>query len=201
MYASVKLRCMDYFDSFLPDTPQKGGMMLAAPFLGDVNFSRAVILLCLHEEQGSVGYVLNHLSQSTLKQVLEEEIVSDFPIYIGGPVEPNTLHYLHTLPELIEESTAISEGLYWGQSFDQLVDLLKHEAISTEQLKFFAGYSGWTQQQLDKEIQEHSWIVQNTSRLEYVFERPPDHLWNDILREMGEPYVHFSHFPEDPTCN
>ena len=191
---------MDCFDAFSPKAPMRGSLMLAAPFLPDNHFSRAVILLCEHEEEGSVGYVLNHLARHTLQDVVEEKLSADFPIYIGGPVQRDTLHYLHNIPQLIEVSTPINEHLYWGQDFDPMIDLLRREVVSSAQIKFFAGYAGWDDGQLDEEISARSWIVRHAARPEDVFEDAPT-LWSRILQHMGKPYASFARFPEDPTCN
>ena len=73
----------------------KGSLLIAKPFLGDPNFERGVILMCEYNDQGSFGFVLNQVTDLMLGDVLEETIYQDIPLHLGGPVEKNTLHFIH----------------------------------------------------------------------------------------------------------
>ena len=80
---------------FNEHTPKQGSLLLSEPFMLDPNFERSVVLLCEHNEDGTVGMVLNHRSQLLLSDVMDVEVV-DFPLYIGGPVQNNAIFFLHS---------------------------------------------------------------------------------------------------------
>ena len=190
-----------YFDAFEHKIPIVGDLVLAAPLMHDRRFFRSVILLCAKSEEGALGYVLNKKTSLSVREVLEEKIITDFPLYMGGPVQQNTLHYLHSLPSLAEKSMRIGENLYWGGDFSQLIEVLKTEVLSQQQIKFFAGYSGWKNGQLEEEISAHSWIVKTNPEAEHIFGDREKKLWLEVLRGMGKPYVQLANLPEDPTMN
>ncbi|HXB11882.1 MAG TPA: YqgE/AlgH family protein, partial [Bacteroidia bacterium] len=111
------------------------------------------------------------------------------------------LFYLHTLGTLLEGSVEVMPGLYIGGDFEQLKSLIDTKQISPSQIRFFAGYAGWTANQLTKEIKENSWIV-TPARIEYLFsDKDNKNLWKEVLRSMGGKHSMVAEFPEDPTLN
>jgi len=185
------------------DTTQvsKGNILIAEPFLGDPNFERSVVLLCEHNAQGSFGFVLNQISHYTLKDVIDDdETYIDMPLYVGGPVEQNTLHFIHRLGDVIEDSIQISEGLYWGGNYEQLKTLLNIGKVQEKDIRFFVGYSGWAEGQLDQELSEKVWIVSKTEA-SFIFDTPAKEFWRSILRNMGGKHKMLSNYPIDPRLN
>lgn len=182
-------------------TPAAGQLLLSEPFMSDPNFKRTVVLLCeLLEDGGSVGFILNKtLNIKVCDALLDfDDIKND--LYYGGPVAQDTLHYLHTYGDLIEDSLHISENIYWGGNFDQLTNLMKAGTIDASQVKFFLGYSGWASGQLENELKENSWIIaQATSN--YVFKATDETLWKQVLKEMGGEYKQMMNYPENPMLN
>ncbi|GAB2795666.1 YqgE/AlgH family protein [Rhabdobacter roseus] len=178
----------------------KGDLLIAEPFLGDPNFDRGVVLLCEHNEQGSFGFVMNQTTDLMLGDVLEETIYQDIPLYLGGPVEKNTLHFIHRRPELIDGSGQIAEGVYWGGDFEQVKLLLNLNQLTSADLRFFVGYSGWGSGQLGDELQQKSWIVTQTTS-DFLFSTPADQFWREVLRNMGGKYRSIAHYPTDPSLN
>ncbi|HYE77643.1 MAG TPA: YqgE/AlgH family protein, partial [bacterium] len=84
-------------------TLSPGTLLLAKPFLGDPNFERTVVLLCRYEpDEGAFGLVLNRTTNLTLPDVLPFYEGPALPLGVGGPVQHNTLHYIHRLPDLPE---------------------------------------------------------------------------------------------------
>ena len=141
-------------------SPASGILLIAEPFLKDPNFMRSVILLCRHEEtEGSFGFVLNKLLHQKLEEIIPELSGFDLPVYEGGPVQMNTLHYIHQYPELLPESVKITEEVYWGGDFETLKTLMQSDLIDISKIRFFLGYSGWDSAQLAAEIEEKSWIT------------------------------------------
>jgi len=178
----------------------KGSLLIAKPFLGDPNFERGVILICDYNAQGSFGFVLNQVTDMFLGDVLEETIYQDVPLHLGGPVEKNTLHFIHRRPDLIQGGSEIMDGVYWGGDFNHLKTMLNMNTIYQDDVRFFIGYSGWGEGQLDDELGEDSWIVTNTSS-DFLFGTPPGSFWREILRSMGGEYRSIAHYPTDPRHN
>lgn len=181
-------------------TVSKGKLLIAEPFLEDPNFDRGVILLCDHNTHGSFGFVLNQLTDLMLGDVLEETIYQDVPLFLGGPVEKNTLHFIHSRADLIEGSTEIVSGLYWGGDFEQVKSLLNLNRLSADEIRFFIGYSGWDSGQLGEELEQKSWIVTEANS-QFVFSTPPKNFWREVLLSMGGKYKSIAHYPTDPSLN
>lgn len=178
----------------------KGDILIAKPFLGDPNFERTVILLCEHNEQGSFGFVLNQKIETTLNDLTEGRFYTDTDVYVGGPVQQNTLHFIHRLGNLIENSVEIIEGLYWGGNFEQTQSLLNTGVIQEKDIRFFLGYSGWGEEQLMNEFEQDSWIV-TESEANFIFDTKAEDFWRMILKNMGGKYKQFANYPIDPRLN
>ena len=178
----------------------KGALLIAKPFLGDPNFERGVILLCSYNDQGTFGFVMNQVTELFLGDVLEETIYQDIPLYLGGPVEKNTLHFIHRRPDLIAGGDEIIEGVFWGGNFDQVKTLLNINSLKQDDIKFFIGYSGWSGGQLENEIKEDSWIITNTTA-NFLFTTSAGELWREGLKNMGGEFRSIAHYPLDPRSN
>ncbi|ACT95277.1 YqgE/AlgH family protein [Dyadobacter fermentans] len=178
----------------------KGSLLIAKPFLGDPNFERGVILMCEHNEEGSFGFVLNQTTDLFLGDVLEETIYQDITLHLGGPVEKNTLHFIHRRPDLVTGGTEIMKDVYWGGDFNNVKTLLNLNTLKQEDVMFFIGYSGWSGGQLDDEIKQDSWIISSTSS-DFLFSTPPGNFWREVLRSMGGEYRSIAHYPIDPRLN
>jgi len=182
-----------------------GSLLISQPFLGDPNFERSVVLLCRHDaEDGSFGLVLNRASNLRLGDVLElpggeATPAAHLPLMLGGPVEPDTLHYLHRRPG-VPEAIEIDEEVYWGGDFGVLLDLLVRGELGPDDVRFYAGYSGWTTGQLAAEVRENVWIV-HPNAAGKVFTLNNDAFWQSILREKGGRYRALSNYPVDPRLN
>ena len=182
-----------------PFVPTKGKLLIAEPFLGDPNFERSAVLLCEHNEDGSFGFVLNQLSNLVLNDVLQTPTATDLPLYVGGPVGQNTLHFVHRLA-FLEDAVPLGNGIFWSGDFEQMTTLLNIGKISADDVRFFIGYSGWSSGQLDNELRQNSWIVSQTNA-DFVFDTPAEHFWRAVLRQMGGEYRVKSHYPNDPRLN
>lgn len=181
-------------------TPGQHTLLIADPFLQDPNFMRTVIYLCRHGEEGSLGFVLNKLFKPTLGELINGLEGTSINVYYGGPVQPDTVHFIHQYPSLIPEGIPVSDEIYWGGDFDTARQLLLNGRIDPEKIKFFIGYSGWEKGQLDAEISEHSWLTATANR-KLVFETDPEEIWKESLRHLGGKYEQMIHFPIDPQLN
>jgi putative transcriptional regulator len=190
----------DFFGADHNLTPQKGRVLISEPFLTDNYFKRSIVLITEHSDEGTVGFVLNKPVNLKIN-----EIVSDFPqtdaiVSLGGPVQTNTLHYLHTLGDIIPNSVRIFENIYWAGDFEIVKRLLESGNILCDNIRFFLGYSGWSAHQLDNELAEDAWIVSELSP-EEIMSPMNRHFWNKTLTRMGKKYQMWANFPENPQMN
>lgn len=192
---------MDLFDYQKFVKPEKGSLLISEPFLPDPNFERTVVLLCEHNEDGSVGFVLNKPSILKFDEAVEE--VSDFSptLYVGGPVQQDTLHFIHRTPDDLEGSIQVTDEIFWGGNYEQLITMINTKVIAPEDFKFFLGYSGWAPGQLEEELKQKSWIVINNPTAEEVFDIEPTILWKQVLNSLGGKFKIISNFPVDPRMN
>lgn len=180
--------------------PQKGSILVSDPFMLDPNFKRTVLLLTEHNEKGSIGFVVNKPMNWKLS-----DIIGDFPkfnasVFYGGPVQPDTLHFIHQTGNLLKDSQKISEGIYWGGSFEALRTLVEQKQVSPDGFKFFIGYSGWSPHQLEDELQQKTWLVTQAS-LDYIFSDTPDKIWGKTLKQAGSKFAGLADFSESPSMN
>ncbi len=192
---------MDYFQINKKFTPQKGDLLISEPYLPDPNFERTAILICEHDENGTFGFVLNKLTEYVFDEVMKIEGDFKESIFLGGPVQQDTLHFIHRVPELFDNKKEIIDGIYWGGEFERLLSLINTKEIDSNDFRFFIGYSGWEAGQLDEELKAKSWIVYQNTNTELIFDTPHDNIWKQILSEMGGKFKMFSNYPIDPNLN
>lgn len=181
--------------------PKKGCLLISEPYLPDPNFQRTVILLCEYNEEGAFGFVLNRPSEVTLNEVVEINNSFQEKVFVGGPVQHDTLHFLHTASGYLNGGTEVYESLFWGGDFEQLTSLIDTGQVKEEDFRFFVGYSGWGPQQLDEEIQENSWILAPPLDSSKILSTPADDLWQVVLKSLGGRFEMFSKYPSDPRLN
>jgi len=179
---------------------QKGNLLIAEPsILTDSSFNRSIIILTEHNEEGTVGFVLNKPSKFILKDLIYD-IDCDFRVYTGGPVENDKLYFIHTIPHIIPESIEVSKGIYWGGNYEAVKSYIEKGLIDKNEIRFFLGYSGWTNEQLEEEIKEKSWAL-TTNTYKNVFSIHDAEGWKEKLLEMGGNYKLWANSPEDPSLN
>lgn len=103
--------------------PEPNALLVAQPLLRDPNFARTVVLLVAHDSGGSLGFVLNRPAPVRVQEVTDYFGNIDYPLFIGGPVQRNTLHIIHTLGEILPESQPVGKSLYWSGSWKHLRSL------------------------------------------------------------------------------
>ncbi len=179
--------------------PTKGCLLISEPHLPDNNFERSVIYLCEHNAEGSFGLVLNKSSDLKLHNLLPE-VGMNFSVGIGGPVENNTLHYLHRNNPAIEHSIMVGENINWGGDYQQIIQWIENDKPKADIL-FFLGYSGWSEGQLEEEVNQNSWIVFPDATEQLVFDTRNKNLWKAVLDKMGGRFSVFANYPSDPRLN
>lgn len=182
------------------DLLQPGILLISDPFLKDPNFLRTVVLLCEHQDEGSFGFVLNKPLNITLEDVVPEAGGLPIPLLGGGPVQKDSLHFLHQRPDLIPGSSKVTDHVYWGGDFSEVLLLLQRNALTANELRFFIGYSGWSKQQLQGELDEKSWITRPANK-GLVFHTETNSIWKKALADLGGEYSQMIHYPIDPQLN
>ena len=182
-------------------TAKAGNILLSQPFMEDPNFKRSVIGIAEHSEEGTVGFILNKPIRIKLEELLVNiETDIDYKIYFGGPVGSDTIHYIHNVGDLLEESIQIKPGLFWGGNFDKLIVLIEKGLILRHNIRFYIGYSGWSKGQLITELQTGSWIVSEWHN-NYTFKTPANKLWSEALNHKGDRYGVIGQIPQYEITN
>ncbi|HEY3403777.1 MAG TPA: YqgE/AlgH family protein [Ohtaekwangia sp.] len=180
--------------------PEKGRLLISEPFLPDPNFERTVVLLCEHNDEGSFGFVINKPSILKVNEVMEDMRKLEEIVFVGGPVQQDTLHFLHR-HETLENAVHIREGIYWGGDFENLITKLDTVQLKPSDIRFYLGYSGWGPGQLETELEEDSWIVCDYVTDELLFDTIPEEIWKKALDNMGGRFSVYSNYPVDPRLN
>ena len=179
--------------------PTKGRLLVAQPFLGDPSFDRSIVLLTEHNEEGSVGFVVNKPMDLYTSDVIKDFPSYAAPLYYGGPVQRDRVFFIHTLgflPGCIE----FRKGFYWGGDIEVIKKLIDEKEITVNDLRFFLGYSGWGKGQLQFELEEHSWVVIEDNVID-VMHIDPDTMWKEALMHIGGSFKLWANTPKDPLLN
>jgi len=182
-----------------PYKPAAGRFLISEPFMSDENFQRTVVLLVEHNEQGSLGFVLNRPLSVPISEVVADLPMAHATVCLGGPVEQNTLHYLHRRGDLTG-ARRVAEGLYWSGDFEELKGWARQGRIHPDDILFFVGYSGWGAGQLARELERKSWIIAPENG-NLIFDTDPETLWRELLQSLGTKYKILSNYPTDPSLN
>ncbi|CAI8159720.1 MAG: Uncharacterised protein [Formosa sp. Hel3_A1_48] len=182
-------------------TIKKGKILIAEPsIIGDISFNRSIILLADHNNEGSIGFILNKPLDYCLGDLIPE-IESNLPIYNGGPVQQDNLYFIHKVAELIPESIEISEGLFWSGNFEQVSKLVAEEKINENDIRFFLGYSGWEANQLSSELKGNTWILSENTHRNNIIKVVDTAFWKNKMLALGGEYSIWSNAPEHPSHN
>ncbi len=179
---------------------KSGSVLLSEPFMADPNFKRAAVLLCEHGDEGSVGFIFNKKLDVRVDELISEFPEFDAPVYFGGPVQTDTIHYIHNQGELLEDSRKVADGVWWGGDFEKLKFLISSNLITPVDIRFFVGYSGWSEGQLMEEMSYGSWVVADMHP-NYVFKSQPDMLWSQIMANKGDAFSVIATMPDTANWN
>ena len=179
---------------------KKGQLLIAEPsIIGDLSFNRSVILLADHNEEGSVGFIINKPLKYTINDLVPD-VEATFKIYNGGPVEQDNLYFIHNIPELITNSVEISSGIFWGGDFELTKKLINDGQIKKDNIRFFLGYTGWEAKQLEREMEANSWILAENMYQNKIIAKSTTDFWKEKILELGGDYIIWSNAPENPTA-
>ena len=192
---------LEGFSTVAPQ-PGPGQLLVATPALLDPNFAHAVVLLLDHDEDGSLGVVLNRPTPVAVSSVLPDWAGSVDPpevLFEGGPVSSDAALAVACVPEVGADPIGFRRlfGLTGIIDLDTPPEVL---APAMTRLRIFAGYSGWGSGQLEAELAEGSWYVVPATT-EDVFDAEPTALWSAVLRRQPNELAWVSTKPADPTLN
>ena len=179
----------------------QGQLLLDSGQLGGSFFQRTVVLICQHNAEGAFGLVLNRPLGKAVGDLIIANLpdtLKTSPLFLGGPVQPAALSYLHTDNFLTEAE--VMPNLALGHSLDELIEIGEKYSTAAK-VRMFAGYAGWSPGQLEGEMKRKSWLT-HPATVAHVFETPPDQLWQKILNEKGGwKNKILSQMPEDLSWN
>ena len=150
---------MEFPDDFKNKKYGKGSLLIANPVLPDPNFSRTVILLCNHDEQGSFGLIINRSTKLKGPDFFSNIAILNAyneKIYLGGPVSPSMVFFLCRSSYGISELDEICPGVYLGNSLETLQEFYPKIENPAQNIRFYLGYSGWSGGQLAEEMEQNS---------------------------------------------
>ncbi|MCX5312818.1 YqgE/AlgH family protein [Streptomyces sp. NBC_00154] len=178
-----------------------GRLLVATPALSDPNFDRAVVLLLDHDEEGSLGVILNRPTPVGVGDILvswADLTAEPDVVFQGGPVSLDSALGVAVIPG--------DEGpLGWRRVYGAigLVDLEAPPellAAALGSLRIFAGYAGWGPGQLETELTEGAWYVVESEPGDVSSPRP-EQLWRAVLRRQRSELAMIATYPDDPSLN
>lgn len=181
-----------------PDTPihLEGQLLLADPSLRDDTFIKSVIYLVEHnQDDGAYGLILNQPTDQTVGDLLPAEEFHDLkniPVYIGGPISQEHLTFASI-------STAKNKQFHLAPRISAQ-DAIKHSQRPGTLVRAFAGHSGWTSGQLEKELRHHSWITTQPDHQILASEHEKQ-LWAKLLRNISPYHQILAEAPDDIFLN
>jgi len=181
-----------------PGQPESlsGSLLLASPALRDPNFFHTVLLLASHSsDSGAFGYILNRPLEKKVSDLLSDEdlgALGELPVFLGGPVGTDKLTFA---------------AFDWNTKTRQLrcqTPLSTEQALSElgkgRTVRGFVGYSGWSEGQLENELEQNSWITCPPQQ-KIITEGESPELWRLILDDLGPYYKLLARMPADPSMN
>ena len=177
----------------------KGKILISTPDItGDI-FSRSVVLLIDHDENGAFGLILNKKNKATsyrMQKVFNVQV----EVYEGGPVENDKVFFIVKGPKFTNQYLEINEEYYLTEDVDSIVAAIFEGLIEMTDVKIFSGYSGWAAKQLESEIAKKVWTVVDVYNLDYT--TPNDQgLWKNIMQNLGGEFLLWANSPEDVSMN
>lgn len=180
--------------------PARGRILISEPLLMDYFFKRSVVLLAEHNDEGSFGVIVNKPVKAGFNEVIKDFPEFNAKVFLGGPVQGDSLFFIHTLGEQVEGSFEIIKGVYWGGDIEMIREMIELKVVGPDQIRFYVGYSGWAPQQLDEELKRNSWVVSNIDQATLLNSKP-SLMWKNSLIDLGGEYTSWINFPDDPLSN
>lgn len=177
----------------------KGKILISTPDVSGDIFSRSVVLIVSHNENGAFGLILNKKNQNMSSRLLN---VFGFPVelYEGGAVENDRVYFILKGKKVTENFIEINPEFYLTEDIDSVVSAIVNNEINISDIKVFSGYSGWGALQLESELQRKMWTIVDVYNLDYTL--PNDqNLWKNIMQNLGGEFLLWANAPEDVSLN
>lgn len=177
----------------------RGQLLVASPTLLDPNFRRSVVLIAEHGDEGAMGVILN--------RQLEAEVADAAPplaglvdegavLFEGGPVQSTSVMILARFEEPADAGALVFGDVGFVAAAAEF-DAIRPALLG---VRVFAGFAGWSDGQLESELERDDWIVE-PARAEDVFCDDPEALWSDVLGRKGGQFALVARMPLDPSVN
>ena len=178
----------------------KGKLLISSPgLLTDMIFYKSIILIVDQTDEGITGFILNRPSDLFMYKEIDTSKKIKIGLNYGGPVSSDHYFLLRSKKEYFEILN-IYDNIYWGNNIEFLFNLIEENKVGINDFILFQGYSGWGRDQLDDEIENNSWIV-NDKKEDDVFKFKEKNSWNNLIKNLGDKYVLWSNSPDDITLN
>jgi putative transcriptional regulator len=160
--------------------------LIAVPQLGDPNFTRGVVFVLEHGDEGSMGIVINKPSNLDIGTFCASQNMSfkgdaSGLIYQGGPVQTDRAFILHSSQHEGPETEKVLHGIRLSYSLESLKLLVEDPPA---RMRIYLGYAGWGPNQLAEELTQGAWLMAPPSE-NLVFATGVEEVWEAALREMG----------------
>ena len=178
----------------------KGKLLISSPgLLTDMIFYKSIILIVDQTDEDITGFILNRPSNLFMNKEIDSSKKIKIELNYGGPV--SSYHYFllkseKKYPEILN----IYDNIYWGNNIEFLFNLIEKNKVDINDFILFQGYSGWGIDQLDDEIENNFWIINNTKEND-VFKLKEKNSWNHQIKNLGDKYIPWSNSPDDITLN
>lgn len=173
----------------MESTNLTGQFLIAMPALNDPNFHQTVTYLCMHNEDGAMGIVINRPLNMDLREVLEHMNIpvtvpeaGDMPVYHGGPVEPERGFVLHTLSQRWDSTLPVEDNVGITTSRDILQAIA--QGNGPQHVLVALGYAGWGAGQLEQELADNAWLNGPVDS-SILFDLPLEERWRAAAAHMG----------------
>lgn len=177
----------------------KGKILISTPDISGDIFSRSVVLIIDHDENGSFGLILNKKNSkisTRFKSLFEFKI----DVYDGGPVENDKVFFIIKGEKITENYSEINSEFYLTENVEEVINAVMTNSLNVQDLKIFSGYTGWSSGQLENEISNKVWTVVDVYNLDYTL--PNDQtLWKTIMQNLGGEFLLWANSPEDISMN
>ena len=178
----------------------KGKLLISTPgLLTDMIFYKSIILIVDQTDEAITGFILNRRSDLFMFKEIESSKKIKIDLYYGGPVSTDHFFLLKSEKEYPEISN-IYDDIYWGNNIKFLFNLVEKNKVNINDFTLFQGYSGWSLEQLEDEIENNSWILNEAREID-LFSLKENKSWNSLIKNLGDKYILWSNSPDDITLN